>query len=134
MKKDGTCSLEKLRKKQADYGTIVLECDLDLSPETVYKAYSQRWEIELVMRYYKSDCEFDETLVQDNYSVIGSEFCDFLSTVLAFRLIGAFDKEKILERMPYKKVMSVLNRAKKIKLDNEDWKQIRINLSQEKIL
>ena len=41
---------------------------------------------------------------------------------------------KILERIPYKKVMSVLNRAKKIKPENEDWKLIRINPSQEKIL
>ena len=107
---------------------------MDLSPETVYKAYSQHWEIELVRRYYKSACEFDKTRVQDDYSVIGSESCDSLSTVLTFCLISAFDKEKILERMPYKKVMSVLNRAKKIKLDNEGWKLIWINPSQEKIL
>jgi hypothetical protein len=32
-------------------GTIVLECDLDLPPETAYKAYDSRWEIEIVMRY-----------------------------------------------------------------------------------
>ena len=133
-KKEKTYSLEKLREKQADFGTIVLECDLDLPAETVYKAYAKRWEIELVMRYYKSACEFDETRVHDDYSVIGSEFCDFLSTVLTFRLIGAFDKAKILERMPYKKVMSVLARAKKVRLTGEDWQLIRINPSHEKIL
>ena len=133
-KKTGPAAWKKLRKKQADFGTMVLECDLDLSPETFYNAYSQRWKIELVMRYYKSACEFDETRVEDDYSVVGSEFCDFLSTVLTFRLIGAFDKEKILERMPYKKAMSVLNRAKKIKSDNQGWKLIWINPSQEKIL
>lgn len=38
-----------MRKKQADFGTVVLECDLDLSSETVYKAYAIFWEIELVM-------------------------------------------------------------------------------------
>ena len=133
-KKGKSYSLEKLREKQSDFGTVVLECDLDLPPETVYKAYAKRWEIELVMRYYKSACEFDETRVQDDYSVIGSEFCDFLSTVLTFYLIAAFDKAKILERMPYKKVMSVLTRAKKVRLTGEDWQLIRINPSHVKIL
>ena len=133
-KKDKTYSLEKLREKQAGFGTVVLECDLDLPAETVYKAYAKRWEIELVMRYYKPACEFDETRVHDDYSVIGSEFCDFLSTVLTFRLISAFDKAKILERMPYKKVMSVLARAKKVRIAGEGWQLIRINPSHEKIL
>ena len=72
--------------------------------------------------------------MHDDYSVIGSEFCDFLSTVMTFRMLSAFDKAGILERMPYKKVMAVLTRAKKIKLAGEDWKMIRINPSHEKIL
>lgn len=133
-KKNKTYALDKLREKQVDFGTIVLECDLDLSPATVYKAYAKRWEIELVMRYYKSACEFDETRVHDDYSVIGSEFCDFLSTILTFRLLSAFDKVKILEQMPYKKTMAILNRAKKVRLDGKNWKLIRINPSHEKIL
>lgn len=57
------------------------------------------------MRYYKSACEFDETRVQDAYSVIGSEFIDFLSTLLTFRLL-----------------MSILARAKKACVGNENWK------------
>ena len=88
---EGTYCLEELRKKQPSFGTIVLESDLDMSPEVAYKAYSERWVIELVICYYKSACEFDETRVHDDYSVIGSEFCDFLSTVLTQRLIKAFD-------------------------------------------
>ena len=38
----------RLREKQHVSGTITLECDLDLAPGTVYKAYSSRWEIEIV--------------------------------------------------------------------------------------
>ena len=112
----------------------MLECDLDLPPETVYKAYEDRWEIEIVMRYYKSACEFDETRVQDDYSVIGSEFCDFLATVLTFRLIKAFDKAGLLEKMTYGKVMGVLKRAKKTRLPDEEWKLVRLNPSQEEML
>lgn len=125
-KKDGTYSFENLQKKQQSFGTVVLECDLDLLPETVYKAYTKRWEIELVVRFYKSACEFDETRVHDDYSVIGSEFCDFLSTLLTFRLINTFDKIKLLEKMTYKKIMSILLRAKKVKTEDSDWHLIKL--------
>lgn len=133
-KKEGTYSLEDLRDKQKSFGTIVLECDLDIPAETVYKAYDSRWEIEIVMRYYKAACEFDDTRVQDDYSVIGSEFCDFLSTVLTFRLIKEFDSAKLLDERNYKKLMSVLSRAKKARVNGENWQLIRINPSQEEIL
>ena len=133
-KKDGTYSLEELRKRQSYFGTIVLECDLDLPPEVVYKAYDKRWEIELVMRYYKLACDFDETRVHDDYSVIGSEFCNFLSSVLTFRMLAAFDKSGLLEKYTYKKIMSVLAKAKKIRIDNRDWILIQMNAYQIELL
>ena len=133
-KKNKTYRLEELRKKQKTFGTIVLECDLDIPAETAYKAYEKRWEIEVVMRFYKSACEFDETRVQDDYSVIGSEFCDFLSTLLTFRLIKAFDRANLLADRTYKKIMSILDRAKKVRSDGGDWQLIRLNPSHEEIL
>ena len=133
-KKNESFDLEKLREKQAVFGTVVLECDLDLPSETIYKAYDKRWEIELVMRYYKSACEFDETRVHDDYSVIGSEFCDFLSTVLTFRLLKRFDEAKALAKNTYKRIMSILARAKKVKLDGVNWTLIRLNPSHEELL
>ncbi len=133
-RKDKKYSLEVLQNKQMLFGTIVLESDLDLPPGTAYQAYSRRWEIEIVMRFYKSACDFDETRVQDDYSVIGSEFCDFLSVILSFRLIHEFDKIKLLDRMTYKKIMSILARAKKTRVDDGEWQLIRINPSYEAIL
>lgn len=133
-KTDSSYNLEDLKIKQKSFGTIVLECDLDIKPETVYKAYAERWEIEIVMRYYKSACNFDETRVHDDYSVIGSEFCDFLSTLLTFRLLKSFDKAGLLNEMNYGKIMSLLRRAKKIKLQGQDWQLIRISPASETIL
>ena len=133
-KKKETYNLEILRGKQCVFGTVVLECDLDLAPETAYKAYEKRWEIEIAVRFYKSACEFDETRVHDDYSVIGSEFCDFLSTILTFRLINAFDNIKLLEHMTYKMIMSSLKRAKKAKVPGGDWQLIKINPSLVEIL
>ena len=125
-KKDGTYSAEALAEKQKSFGAIVLESDCELSIENAYAAYAKRWEIEIVMRYYKSACQFDDTRVQDDYSVIGSEFCDFLATVLTFRLIKAFDGEQLLEKHTYKKVMATLKRAKKIRIEDKEWQLIKI--------
>lgn len=133
-KKNKTYDLETLREKQKTFGTIVLECDKDLPPEIVYKVYDSHWEIELVVRYYKSACEFDETRVQDDYSVIGSEFFDFLSTLLTFKLLKEFDKAKLLENRTYKKVMSILLRAKKARVEVQEWQLVRMNPSHIEIL
>lgn len=126
-RKNSTYDLDSFREKQKSFGTVVLESDLDLAPEIIYKAYEDRWEIEIVMRYYKSACKFDETRVQDDYSVIGSEFCDFLATVLTFRLINAFDRAGLFEKMTFSKVMSVLRRAKKTRLPGEEWRLVKLN-------
>lgn len=133
-KKKNNYSLEKLQKARATFGTVLLECDMDIKPQTIYKAYSTRWEIELVMRFYKSALEFDETRVHDDYSVIGSEFCNFLSSVLTFRMISVFDKAKLLEEMTYKKIMKILERAKMVNDPGSGWRMIKINPSQEEVL
>ena len=133
-KKTGNYKLEVLRKKQKVFGTVVLECDLNLDPEIAYKAYSKRWEIEVFMRFYKTACEFDDTREHDDYSVIGSEFCDFLASLLTCRLINKFDSVHLLDDMNYKKIMSILNRAKKVRTDQNDWQLIRINVAYTEVL
>ena len=133
-KKTGNYKLEVLRKKQRVFGTVVLECDLNLDPEIAYKAYSKRWEIEVFMRFYKTACEFDDTREHDDYSVIGSEFCDFLASLLTCRLINKFDSVHLLDDMNYKKIMSILNRAKKVRTDQSDWQLIRINVTYTAVL
>jgi hypothetical protein len=57
--------------------------------------------------------------------VIGSEFCDFLSSVLTFRMIRAFDEAKLLEQMTYKKIMKILARAKMFNDPARGWHLIR---------
>lgn len=120
--------------KRDAFGTIVLESDLDLPPEIAHGAYEDRWMIELVMRFYKSACEFDDTRVHSDYSVIGSEFCDFLATVLTWRLIKAFTKSKLLDKLTYKRVMTFLRRAKMVKVGDGDWQPVKVAPAVEKAL
>ena len=120
--------------KRARFGTIVLECDLDLPAEVVYRAYEERWQIELVMRFYKSACEFDDTRVHSDYSVIGSEFCDFLATVLTWRLMKAFTEAKLFDRLTYKRILKDLKRSKMAKVDGGRWRLVNVGPSVEKML
>lgn len=129
VRKSGGFSMEELSRKQRSFGTVVFECDLDTTCEVIYEAYSKRWEIEIVMRFYKSACEFDETRVHDDYSVHATEFIDFLSTLLTFRLINAFDKAGLLEKTTYKKVMGILRHAKKVRVDSSGWQLVSCNPS-----
>ena len=133
-KKKDTYTSEAHNKKQKVFGLVVLECDLDLPPETVYEAYIKRWEIEIVVRFYKSACKFDETREHSDHSVIGSEFCDFLSTLLTFRLLKDFENTKLMDTMTYKEIMLSLQRAKKAKLPGKDWEIIKISPYLEEIL
>ena len=125
---------EKYKEDSQSFGTILLESDCDMEPLVAYRAYSSRWEIELVMRYYKQACQFDETRVHKDYSVIGSEFCNFISTIITYRFIKKFDRTSLLLKMTYKKILSILQRAKKVRADGKEWKLIKMNPSQLEIL
>ena len=132
--KKGNFDIERFDEDWLLFGTIVLESDLEMDELTAYRVYDSRWEIELVMRYYKQACEFDETRVHSDYSVIGSEFCSFLSTIITYRLINKFDKENLLKKMNYKKIMHILTRAKKVRIDGINWDLINMNPSQLEVL
>lgn len=133
-RKNKTFDNANFKRKQAKFGTILLECDLDLPPVTAYKAYDERWEIELVMRFYKDTLELDETRVHDDYSVIGSEFINFLSSVITRRLIKRFDGAGLLERDTYKGVTHKLAKAKMARRDDGDWELVSLIPSNYRLL
>ena len=119
--------------RRTEFGTIVFESDYDCSCELVYKAYEERWLIEMVFRYYKDVNEFDETRMHSDYSVISSEFVCFLSTIMSSRIVRRFDSAPSLEDLSYSKSMKVLERAKKVRMDDE-WKLIRLTVKDAEIL
>ena len=120
-------------RRRREFGTVVLESDLGLTAKEAYVAYSKRWEIETVMRYYKQACELDETRVHGDYSVIGSEFVSFLASLLTYKVLNDAGKKGVLDKMNYGKMMAKLERAKKIRISGE-WRMVKINPSEEAIL
>lgn len=119
--------------KKPFFELLTLQKESHIFQEEAYKAYSSRWEIENVMRHYKNAREFTDTREHSDYSVIGSEFIDFISVLITFKLINKFDEIKLPEKMTYRKAMNVLRRAKKVRINNS-WKFVKMNPSQIKIL
>lgn len=132
--KDETYSDEEYQKARVKFGTIVFESNLDAEPEEVYRMYSTRWEIELVMRYYKSSLEFSETRVQSDEAVIGSEFIDFISVCLTFRLKNLYEKEGLLDNRTYRQILRILKHARKVRMDGTEWTLVKTNKNQIEIL
>ena len=108
---------------------------LDMTAEEIYLAYSKRWEIETVMRYYKQSCEFGETRMHNDYSVYATEFINFLSSLLTYRLLNRFEDTGLLEEYTYGEIMQRLRRAKKVRTDEkEGFALIRLNTSTMNVL
>ncbi len=135
-KQKGDFSNEEYEGMKKKFGVIVFESDLDMSSDEIYQIYKQRWEIELVMKYYKSTCELLDTRAVKHYTAIGSEYGDFLATILTYRLINYFDKKGLLEKNTYQELMSTLSKAKKVKLssNSKEWKLAQITASHKDII
>ena len=109
-KKD-SFSLKSYENKANVFGVIVFESDLDLEPRTAYLCYADRWKLELVFKQYKNDECLDHTNVQGDFSVIGSEFVNFISTVMTCRILRKLEQTDLLKEMSYGDLMDDLSSA-----------------------
>ena len=106
--KNGSYDICDYQKVKDRFGIIVFESDQDLDPADVYRCYDSRWEIELVFKYYKSDVSLDKTGAQADFEVIGSEFINFIVTILTCRIIRKMSQCGVLDKLSYKMVMDDL--------------------------
>lgn len=128
MKTDPTVTEADFEAKSELFGVIVFESDLDLSPLTAYLCYEDRWQIELVFDAYKNDELLDRTNVQGDFSVRGSEFINFLTTVLTCRMRHKAQRAGLLGKLSYRDLLEDLGTAwRKVegplppKSDDEYW-------------
>ncbi len=110
-KQKNTFSPEKYAIKKNLFGVIVLESDQDLEPKIAYTCYEDRWLLELVFKRYKSDECLDHTGEQGDFSVIGSEFVNYISTVATCRIIKKAEQAGLLDHMSYGDLMDDLSSA-----------------------
>ena len=111
MKKDARITQADFEKKASLFGVIVFESDQDLDPLTAYLCYEDRWQIELVFDMYKNDECLDHTNVQDDFSVQGNEFVNFIATILTCRLRRRAQRAGLLNQSSFKDLMEDLGTA-----------------------
>lgn len=95
--------------RKESFGTIVFISDLDLSEKEVYWIYCERWLLELMFAQYKGDEGLSTTNVQGDFSVIGEEFVNFISTILTSRMAKKADEAGFLDTMSYGELMDDLS-------------------------
>ena len=110
-RKKGTYDDAKFHEKKKTFGLIVFESDRNLEPKVAYLSYDERWKLELVFKAYKSDDCLDHTSVQGDFSVIGSEFVNFISSVITCRIITKATKAGLFNEMTYRDLIDDLNSA-----------------------
>lgn len=90
---------------------IVLEYDQNPNPKIAYICHEDRWLLELVFNRYTSDECLDHTDVQNDFSVIGNEFINFISTVATCRIIKKAREAGLFDHMTYGGLMDNLSSA-----------------------
>jgi len=96
-------------EKEEQFGTIVFISDLDLALGEVYKIYDERWLLELMFAQYKGDIGLYTTNVQGDFAVRGSEFINFIATVLTARISRKAEECGALDDMTYGDMMDDLS-------------------------
>lgn len=104
----GTFDNAEHSKRKQNFGTIVFLSDQDLTPEQAYSCYSDRWEIELVFRYFQSDLDIRSTDVQDDFTVIGEEFVNTIASTITCRLLRLMKEKELLRKASFGDIMDDL--------------------------
>ena len=121
--------LESLRRT---FGSIVFVSDLDAPLEMIYAAYEERWEIEVLFRFYKRILTLDETRVESDQSVIGTEFVNFLSVIMLCRLRKAFYGVESLKSKSFRSNMRLLAKGVMMRdAPDSEWRPKKLTAKQE---
>lgn len=112
-KNNGVIEPVNCAKKRDLSGIIVFESDLDLPCGVVYRCYTKRWRIETTFRYCKNDLELNTTNVQNDASVIGSDFVNFIAIVIICRILVKAEQAGILNDTTYGELIEDLKQTRR---------------------
>lgn len=110
-RKNDDFSQKKYEKASKRFGLIVYESDADLEPCVAYACYDDRWQIEMVFDSYKNDLCLDRTGVQGDFSVMGSEFVNFVSTLMTCRMLRKATRAGLLDKCTWGDLIDDLSQA-----------------------
>ena len=109
--KNNKYDFSKFLEKRDAFGTIVFESDLDMDPLTAYRTYKERWMVETLFDFYKNTLGLNETRVQNDYEVIGSDFVNYITTVIGCRMNAIIREANLPEKFSYRDLLRELRQV-----------------------
>lgn len=85
-------SIEDYDKTMMEGGVMAFESDFEADAEAIYSCYADRWKLEMVFRRNKSDECQDKTRVEGDFTLIGSELVNFISTLITSRIVERMEE------------------------------------------
>ena len=122
-KKNDKFDITKYNDKKSEFGLVVFESKTDMEPLLVYRAYAQRWDIEVFFDFYKNIIDRDCENVHNDYRVYATELINFLTALIASRVKKQFSKLGLYKHHSHKELMRYLSKDKMVRTGEEGkWK------------
>ena len=103
------------------FGTLVLQSDAELDAEFAYNAYDDRWGIEPLFKLQKTGLDIDTANEKSDETLIGSEFVNFVATLMATRLRKHLAQFDSCRNRSFQDLLSELCDCVKVKEADGDW-------------
>ena len=114
------------RDKELDFdkaGNFVMISSVEMAPETAYRLYKSRCEIENCFDTGKNVLSADKMHMQDDAHVMGHLFITFLAMIVRFEISKLLDEAGLLSSMTPEDVLDVYGTMKSV-TGNADMRQI----------
>ncbi|MCQ2071403.1 MAG: transposase, partial [archaeon] len=96
------------------FGLMILQSDRKMDPGFAYDCYDDRWGIEPLFKLHKTGIEIDDTREKSDETATGSEFVNFLATLMSARLRNHLAQFDSCRNRSFKDVLSDLRDCVKV--------------------
>ena len=103
------------------------------TPSEIYGLYKSRMEIETAFDVFKTTLEADRSYMQNDQSLEGWMFMNYLALLVYWRILKLLVKEWLLSKFSVNDLLIHLSHIKKIKINGE-WHQAEITDKTKKLL
>lgn len=132
--KEEKYSIEEFHEKAHRFGTFSILTNLtEKTAEEVYAHYKTRMEVEQAFDAFKNTLEADRTYMQNDQSMEGWMFMNYLALLAYWRILKLLIKKDLLKKFSIRDILIHLSYMKKIKINGE-WHQAEITAKTKKLL
>jgi transposase len=132
--KEDEYSINEFHEKAHAFGTFSILTNLTgKKPEEVYAFYKSRMEVEQAFDAFKNTLEADRTYMQNDHSIEGWMFMNYLALVAYWRILKLLVKKDVISKFSIKDLLIHLSYIKKIKINGE-WHLAEITGKTKKLL